>query len=216
MEKYLKPTPAIDCDSRAIKEKAQNLTRGQEKITEKAKNLFYFVRDEISYTPYQSMDRLEYYRASKTLKRRTGWCVQKAVLLAALARAIEIPARLGFADLRNHIVSPKLVQALGGTNIMAHHGYAELYIQEKWVKATPAFDLKMCQENQIIPVEFNGKNDAVFHSHNQDGKLHIEYIKDYGHSEDVPLNEILDDWIEIYGAERVNWWNTTYRTRAEE
>ena len=107
LEEYLKPTAAIDCDTRSIKEKAQELTNRQEKITEKAKRLFYFVRDEIKYDPYSPRYLPEHYRASTILDRGGGYCVQKAVLLAALARAAGIPARLRFANIRNHLHSGK-------------------------------------------------------------------------------------------------------------
>jgi hypothetical protein len=88
-----------------------------------------------------------------------------------------------------------------GTNLFSYHGYTELYIDGEWVKATPAFDLEMCRKNRIIPVEFDGQNDAILHSRNPDGKLHIEYIKDRGYREDVPVDEILAAWEKLYGLE---------------
>lgn len=103
-----------------------------------------------------------------------------------------------------------------GTNLFSYHGYTELYIKGTWVKATPAFDLKMCQENRIIPVEFDGQNDAIFHSHNLDGKLHIEYVKDHGYREDVPVDEILAAWEKHYGLkaqERLNHFMRQKRQR---
>ena len=186
----MKPTPVIDCDNPSIQEKTKDLTKGQENIIEKARNLFYFVRDEIKYNIYVSKSLLEHFRASNTLSKGEGYCVQKAVLLVALARAAGIPAGLGFARIRNNLLPEKMLKRLG-TNVFAFHGYAELYLNGNWVKATPAFDLKMCEGNQIIPVEFDGKNDAMFHSHNQDGKLHIEYLIDLGHGfDDLPLNTL--------------------------
>lgn len=209
MEKYLKPTLTIDCDAKSIKEMAQDLTRGREETTEKARVLFYFVRDEIKYNPYSPFHLLEHYRASTILSRREGYCVQKAVLLAALARAVDIPARLRFARLRNHLLPPKALTLLG-TNVMSSHGYDELYINGKWIKATPIFDLKMCLENRIIPVEFDGTSDATFHPYNQDGRLHIEYIEDCGHYPDVPLDKILSAWVQAYGSERVEWYKVNF------
>lgn len=198
MTEYLRPTPAIDCDSASIKRKADDLTRGQHEVTDKAKSLFYFVRDEIKYRPHIVSDLLEDYRASKILRTGEGWCVQKAVLLAALARAAGIPARLHLADIRNYLVSDRLKELMG-TNLFVYHGYDELYIEGKWVKATPAFDLKMCQDNRIVPVEFDGKSDAIFHSHNVDGELHIEYVEDHGCYQDLPLDEILAAFAQVYG-----------------
>jgi len=200
MEKYLRPTPAIDCDNESIKGKAQNLTKGQQTSADKAKSFFYFVRDEIKYTPLVSLDFFEHYRASSTLERSKGFCVEKAALLAAFARAVGIPARLHLADIRNHLV-PDRLKKLMGTDMFSYHGYSELYIEGKRVKATPAFDLKMCQKNRIIPVEFNGKHDGMFHSHNLDGKLHIEYVQDHGYRADVPVDEILAAWAKAYKME---------------
>ncbi len=198
MERYLRPTPTIDCGNKSIRQKSQNLTAEQQEITGKAKSLFYFVRDEIKYTFYVPSDLPEHYRASRILEIGEGWCVQKALLLIALARAAGIPAGLHLADIRNHLLPDKPREMLG-TTLVTYHGYCELYIQGKWVKATPAFDLKMCQQNRIIPVEFDGKSDAIFHSHNRDGQLHIEYVKDHGRYEDVPLDEIYDGWVRDYG-----------------
>jgi transglutaminase-like putative cysteine protease len=200
MEKYLRPTPTFDCDNDSIKGKAQDLSAGQEKVADKAKSLFYFVRDEIKYNIYVLSDLPEYYRASRVLEVGEGFCIQKAVLLATLARAVGIPARLHLAAIRNHLVPDKLKELMG-TNLFPSHGYAELYIEGKWVKATPAFDLKMCQQNRISPVEFDGKNDAMFHSHNLDGKLHIEYIQDRGHFDDLPFDTITNLRIQALGAD---------------
>lgn len=201
MEIYLKPTPVIDCNAPPVREKAQNLTADKENDVEKAKALFYFVRDEIKYNPYVLHNLVEHNKASGTLSRKEGYCVQKAILLAALARGVAIPARLGFADIRNHIIPQKLLELMHGSNLFIYHGYCELYIGQKWVKATPAFDLEMCQKHHIIPVEFDGKNNATFHRNNQEGKLHIEYVHDYGHYPDLPLEEMLEARVKVYGPD---------------
>ena len=200
MERYLRATFTIDCDNEFVKGKAQSLIKGQEEVVDKAKSLFYFVRDEIKYNLYVHSDRPEYFKASATLERGNGFCVQKAVLLAALARAVDIPSRLHIVAIRNHLVPPKVKQ-LTGTNLFPAHGYDELYIEGKWVKATAAFDVKMCQQNRLIPVEFDGKNDAMFHCQNMDGKLHIEYIKDYGDYDDLPFEMIINLRIEALGPD---------------
>ena len=210
MNKYLEATPFIDCDAWSIKGKAQYLTRGQEKAIDKTRSLFYFVRDEIRYNPYSPHYSLGHYVASTILQRREGYCVQKAVLLAALARAVGILSRLRFADIKNYHVPKKLAEQMG-TNLFVYHGYDELFIERRWVKATPAFDLRMCQENHIIPIEFDGKNHAIFHSHNQDGKLHIEYVRDHGHYQDAPLQEIIDAATRAYGDEYVARLKNEYR-----
>ena len=108
MEKYLKSTFFIDRDTSSIKEKAQQLTEGRRQDVAKAKSLFYFVRDEIRYNPYLPKHLREDFRASNVLNTGEGYCVQKAVLLVALARAAGIPSRLGFAVIRNNLMPYKL------------------------------------------------------------------------------------------------------------
>ena len=206
IERYLRSSPTIDSDNDSIKQKAVALTKSEQTAADKAKRLFYWVRDIIKYNPLVPLEIFEDYRASKTLKRGEGFCVEKAAVLAALARAVGIPARLHLADIRNHLVSDRLREVMG-TNLFSYHGYTELYINGTWIKATPAFDLKMCQANRIVPVEFDGKNDAIFHSHNLDGQLHIEYVADHGCRVDVPVDEIIAAWEQHYGLkaqERLN------------
>lgn len=199
MDIYLKPTYTIDSNSDFVKTKAFSLTKESAPPEEKAKKLFYFVRDEIRYNPYPPMHELEYYIASTVIKNRKGFCIQKAVVLTALSRAISIPARLVFADIKNYLVPQKLMELMG-TNLFTYHGYCELLINDKWVKATPAFDKKMCVENDIIPVEFNGRDDAVLHQKNKKGKLHIEYIKHHGSFADLPFDKIIKAFKETYAS----------------
>ncbi|MDD5704153.1 MAG: transglutaminase family protein, partial [Dehalococcoidales bacterium] len=180
MDIYLRPTPTIDCDNLLIKEKAQEISGEHHEVPDKAKSLFYFVRDEIKYNLYVPQDRPEYFKASKVLRERNGFCIQKAVLLIALARALGIPARIHIAAIRNYLVPDKVQQLMGG-NYFPAHGYSELYIEGTWVKVAPTFNLNLCQKNRFITVEFDGKHDAMLPAFNQDGKQHIEYAQDHGH-----------------------------------
>jgi transglutaminase-like putative cysteine protease len=199
MREYLNPTDIIDSDNPAIKEKAAELIKGQTDIIEKARALFYFVRDEIKYNIYVDKYLAEHFRASNILAKGEGYCVQKAALLSALARAVGIPAGVGFAKLRNNLLPEKTLKWLG-TDILPFHGYSELYINRNWVKATPAVDLRTCERGRIVPVEFDGKNDALLNSRNHDGALHIEYLKFRGRYPDIPLNILWDTVTRYYGS----------------
>ena len=192
----LKPTFAVDSDSKVITEKATLLTKKYSSQKERAKELFYFVRDKIQYNPYPSFS-IEDYRASETLQRGEGFCVQKAVVLTALARAVGIPSRLGFADIRNHLAPKKLMERMG-TNVFVYHGYSELWLNNKWIKATPVFNIEMCNKFDIKPVEFDGVTDAMFHERNKKGELHIEYLKYHGTFTDLPFKEIMQAFIDQY------------------
>ena len=192
MEEYLKCSEIIDCDAESIKARALALTEGLESARDKAVALFYFVRDQIKFNSYAAGEILEYNKASVILEKGNGFCYQKAIVLAAMARAPGIPARLGFADIRNHLLSEKFREKMFGNNVLVYHGWAELFIEGNWVRVTPAYDIDMCIENGFIPVDFDGVNDARLHSHTGDGRLHIEYIREHGHYDDLPWEEILN------------------------
>lgn len=200
---YLTPTFYIDYDSPSVSRIAGQLARAHP--YDMARAVFNFVRDEIAYNPYSPFYRLEHYRASETLERGEGFCVQKAVLLAALARANDIPARLVFADIKNYLMPPKLWNMMK-TNFFAFHGYNELHIDGRWVKVTPTFDVAMCTRLSLKVVEFDGHNQAIFHSHDLNGRLHIEYVNDHGVFADLPLDTILDGFRSTYPEDMIKRW----------
>ncbi len=188
-DQYLSPTFFIDCDTVSVREKSQELIRSEIREREKATNIFFFVRDKIKYSIYVPRSSPEDFRASQILSRGEGYCVQKAVLLVALARAAGIPARLRFSKIRNHLTSPGLLEKRG-TNVFAYHGLAELYIEGSWIKATPTYDLNYCEKTGTIPVHFDGTKDALLPPSALDGRPHIEYLKDRGFYKDLPFDEL--------------------------
>lgn len=197
-EKYLKPTQTIDCDSNIVREKADELTEQIRDPSKKAVKIFYFLRDEVTYNPFLYDADIEEHKASKTLERGEGYCVQKAILLAALSRAVDIPARLRFADIQNYDESERLEKLLG-TNLLIYHGYDELYLKSKWIQTEPSFNIEMCEKKQIKPVEFDGKNHALFHRDKENGEPHIEYIQDRGTYADLPFKKIVRAREAFYG-----------------
>lgn len=200
MDIYLRPTPVIDCDNSSIREKAREISEKGHGVSDKARYLFNFVRDEIKYNLYVPSDRPEYFKASRVLKERNGFCIQKAVLLTAFARAIGIPARLHITSIRNYLVPPKVQQLMRG-NIFPTHGYSELYIEERWVKVAPTFNRSLCEKNRFVTVEFDGKHDAMLPACNQDGLKHIEYVQDHGDFDDLPFDDIVAWRVEALGAD---------------
>ncbi len=194
---YLKPTFFIDYDSEIIKDFAEEVCRNLKTDKEKAIRLFYEVRDRVLYNPYQMDISREGMKASFALKRGHAFCIPKAALLAAAARYIKIPARLGFADVKNHLTTKKL-KRLFGTDLFVFHGYTELFLDGRWIKATPAFNLSLCDNFKVKPLDFDGEHDAVFHEFSSDGKKHMEYVNDRGVFDDVPYDDIINTIIEYY------------------
>lgn len=68
--------------------------------------------------------------------------------------------------------------------------YAEMYVSDHWVKATPAFNLSLCSKFAVLPLEFDGIHDSMFHAHDAHGQKHMEYVRDHGHFADLPFARI--------------------------
>ncbi|MHA2334755.1 MAG: transglutaminase-like domain-containing protein [Candidatus Hodarchaeales archaeon] len=196
MKDYLSSTETINFDRSEINEKAKDLTKDLENAEDKAKALFYYVRDEIKYRVFTSYPDFDDFKATAALEKKVSFCIPKAILLISLARVSGIPARLHFADIRNLLLPPSLHEAIG-TDVMLYHGYVGLYINGKWVKLNPAFDKDLCKRHDLIPVDFEGSADALFHRHDRKGRIHIEYLKDRGHFADYN-REMYDEMISTF------------------
>jgi len=184
---YLAATPFIDSDHAAVRALAEQAA-GQGSDKERAIRLYYAVRDNFIYDPYSVELSVDGMRASGVIERGKGFCVNKALLLAAVCRAAGIPARLGLADVKNHLATERLLQLMD-TDIFYYHGYAEIYLDGKWVKATPAFNLALCEKFRVLPLEFDGETDSVFHPFDADNRRHMEYVADRGSFDDLPFEE---------------------------
>jgi len=198
MEKYLSPTKAIDSDNDLIIEKAAQLTSRCGSDPEKARALFYFVRDNIHYNVYMISTFFEDFIAGTVLARGKGYCVQKAVLLAALSRAARIPSRLAFAKIKNHRIPEELVEQTG-IRVLPSHGYTQLYINDTWINVTPAFDGELCEKNGVPAVEFDGIHDASLAAEDLAGKPYIEYIEKYEPQADLPFEWLHGRVFPIWG-----------------
>ncbi len=205
LERFLEPAPGIQCDHPRVLELARGVARGAKDQVEAARRLFVLVRDTVRYSPYVPFDRLSDYLALNTLARGKGYCVQKSALLVALARALGLPARLGFADITNHQLPEGLNEMLG-SQVMAHHCFVEWYLQDRWVKATPSFEEELCRQRGWELVEFSAEEDGLLPARDLAGRPHISYLRYLGHRRGVPLEEILDSWYAEYGRRRVEAW----------
>jgi len=205
VHEYLQPTWFLDSDSPAVQRFAAAAIRDAQAPRERAARLFAAVRDDIRYDPYAVSADPHLYRASTTAQARSAFCIPKAVLLAAACRAAGIPARLGFADVRNHFSSTRL-HTLLGTDLFVYHGYAEILLDGRWLKATPAFNRELCAHFGVAPLLFDGTADALFQPFDDTGRRHMEYIRDRGTAADLPLAEILRVFRETYPSVSLEKW----------
>jgi transglutaminase-like putative cysteine protease len=193
---HLAATPCIDSDHPAVIGFARTHARGASD-RERAVALYRAVRDGLRYDPYRMDLSTRGMKASTALAQGFGWCVPKAVVLAAVARAAGIPARLGFADVRNHLSTQKLRQTMQ-TDVFAWHGYTELWLDGAWRKATPAFNQSLCEKFGLLPLEFDGVHDSLYHPFDRAGQRHMEYVAERGSFDDLPLAQITADFQRIY------------------
>ena len=175
----------------------EDAVAGIEQDTKRAVAVYYAIRDGILYDPYSADISVAGLRATTVLKERRGWCVSKAILLAACCRALGIPARLGYADVLNHLSTEKMRQRMK-TNVFYWHGYTALYLDERWVKATPAFNIELCEKFGLKPLEFNGRDDSIYHAFDQAGNRHMEYLHDRGQFLEPPIEAMRRTFDEYY------------------
>ncbi len=194
---WLSPTWFIESDHPAVRSFATTTVGNETTAMGAATALFYAVRDGWRYDPYGLDTAADSFRASVVLESPSAWCTPKAILFTAAARSIGIPARLGFADVRNHLSSEKLTATMG-TDLFVWHGYSELLIDGRWFKLSTAFNIELCERFGVKALEFDGTSDALMHPFDQQGNQHMEYVNQRGSFDDVPLDAMLSDFHEIY------------------
>jgi transglutaminase-like putative cysteine protease len=194
----------IDSDHPAVAAYARERAAGAANAGMAAVRLFYAVRDDLRYDPYGVRVDADSLRASRALAERRGWCVSKAALLVACCRAIGIPARIGFADVRNHLSTARMRETMK-TDVFYWHGYASIRLAERWVKATPAFNRELCEKFGLLPLEWDGRRDSLYHPFDREGRQHMEYVRERGEFADIPLERMRETWQREYAQLAASW-----------
>ena len=197
-EGYLGATEFFDIDHPEVRSFTARAVGDAATARARAVKLFYAVRDRIRYDPYRISFDPQAYRASAVIAAGYGWCVPKAGLLAACARVVGIPSAVGLADVVNHLNTEKLRQRMGGVDVFYDHGYTALWIDGRWVKAVPAFNIELCDRFGVKPTDFDGEHDALYQEHDASGRLHMQYLTDHGTWSDMPLDQVEADFKRHY------------------
>jgi transglutaminase-like putative cysteine protease len=192
---YLAPAEYVDSDHPAIVRRARDVPAGAS-AAEKAQR-YYLIARETRYDPDLDYSDPETYRASSVLNAGFGYCVGKAALLAALCRAGGIPARVAFGDVTNHLSSEKL-RAKMGTNYFAWHGFTEVKLDERWVKASPTFNATLCGRFGVAPLDFDGSHDALLQAYDGAGRTFMQYEVLHGAFHDVPAKFLIREMARLY------------------
>ncbi|EAR15048.1 transglutaminase-like domain-containing protein [Robiginitalea biformata] len=190
--RYLAPTYFFDYTSQPIRELVAEFREGSRSEKEMAVGLYTRVRDNWKYDPYRiSLEKAD-FRASRIAGQASGNCVEKSILLIAGLRALGIPARLHLGKVKNHLAAERLKEKFGSDELTPH-GMVNACIDGKWLKMSPAFNRELCEKFDVEPLEFDGENDSYLQAFDSEGRLFMEYLEDYGHFEDVPLDFMINN-----------------------
>ncbi|MFN4117381.1 transglutaminase-like domain-containing protein [Acidovorax sp.] len=192
----LAPTALIDSDTPIVQAFAAQHAQGSTD-RERAVALYLAVRDGFRYDPYRINLSPHGMTASTVLAQGYGWCVPKAALLTAACRAAGIPARIGFADVKNHLSTERMRETMK-TDLFIWHGYTDIWLDGAWRKATPAFNIELCERFGLLPLEFDGEHDSIYHPFDKSGARHMEYVLQRGAFDDLPLAQIVADFRTAY------------------
>lgn len=194
---YLRSADLLDSAHPAVIAFARAAIGGAASPMRKAVKLYYAVRDRIYYDPYRLPSTREGFRASTVIEAGRGFCITKAGVMAACARAIGIPARVGYADVRNHMTTKRL-QEMMGSDTFYFHGYADLWLGGRWVKTTPAFNIELTEKFRLKPLDWDGRSDSIYHPFDLTGQRHMEYLAYRGVYADVPYDLIIGAFQKYY------------------
>jgi transglutaminase-like putative cysteine protease len=199
LPEFLVSTAFVDSSSSEVRAFVSRSLEGAQDLpaTDKAIRLFEAVRDQIKYNPFDIGTTEDDYRASRITGKPSNYCVPKAILLTAALRAAGIPAAVGFADVRNHLNSPKLADLMG-TDLFIYHGYVALWLDGNLFKVTPAFNTELCERFGVRQLIFDGKSDALFHEFDTNSQRHMEYVRDRGWFADPPIGQLLREFRVTY------------------
>ncbi|GAB3180981.1 transglutaminase-like domain-containing protein [Streptomyces incanus] len=190
LDQLIRPTAFLDYETDEVQNFIDHAVKDRSADrTANAIELYYAVRDGIFYEVYGASLSPEGLAASHTVTVKSGFCLHKSVLYAATVRALGIPSRLVYGDVRNHLASPRLLEHIGGD--VFFHGLTQVYLQGKWVKATPVFNKMLCKLYGMQALEFDGLSDSLYHPFNEGGGS-MEFLTDHGAFDDVPYDFILE------------------------
>lgn len=198
---FLESTLYLDYAHPEVRAFAERAAASETSPTERAVRLFYAVRDGWRYDPFSMRLDREQYIASRILRTRAAFCIPKAIILAAAARAVGIPTGIGLSDVVNHLTTEKLKARMGGKTAFIHHGYAVFWLDGRWIKAAPAFNIELCRRFGVRPTEFDGRADAIFQEFDVAQRRHMEYTSDHGLWSDFPYERVERDFRAFYPAE---------------
>lgn len=166
------------------------LGEGDGSQRDRAVKLYYAVRDGIFYEIYNADLSRQGLRASAVIRSGSGLCIHKSIVYAAAVRSIGIPSRLVLTDARNHVTSDRLRLFVGG-DVFHYHCFVSIQLEDRWLRATPVFNQRLCQLYGIRALDFDGRSDSLHHPFDAQGRKYMEFVREHGEFDDLPYDQVI-------------------------
>jgi hypothetical protein len=131
----LAATPFLQIDHPRVQEAAREAVGDETDPRRAADRLRRWVHDELEKRPLASLPN-----AVQVLETRAGDCNEHAVLFAALARAVGLPARV-------------VAGVVYGEDAFLYHAWNEVWLGNRWVSVDPAFDQMPADATHVKLIE---------------------------------------------------------------
>lgn len=150
--RHLAADDLIQSDHPEIAAAAERITAGAQDERERARRIFYWVRDTVAYCIEADRSAVEVLREGR------GVCVTKAVLHVALLRAAGVPARLGHADYRSDVLRAMFPDSYMDRQpeVYPLHTFAEVLIDGTWITCDATVDRSFGEDFGFSVNEFDG------------------------------------------------------------
>jgi transglutaminase-like putative cysteine protease len=178
-------TDVIDSADEAVRALAQRYSADAADEPGRVRALFDWVRDEIRYDMGPVLGERRDWTASLTLRRGYGFCQQKALLLAAMLRAIDVPAGIGIEQLLDHKIPPHFAAYMGGRHIPLH-GYTLAFVSGRWQRIDATLDTALCERKRYRVVQYAPGSDRLLPETDLAGEPHVEHVGVVGEWADLP------------------------------
>jgi hypothetical protein len=190
----------FDFDNQLIQSKINQLKIDGSDPWGKTKQIFDFVRDNIVYDFAPDIIGLSSWYASVILKKGSGFCHQKAIVLTAMLRGAEIPTCLVFQNVKDHILFNTRFKDLIPGGMLPLHALVAVNISNKWYRLDSTLDSNLCNKKGYHVSQIEIGKETLLPTHTLDGHQHFSIEKELGYFEIYPetfralLLENIDDW----------------------
>ena len=183
VESCLKADEFMDFDHSDIQFKVQEISNGIEDLWDKAKAIYYFVRDEIVYDFAPLIRDSDNWKASVILKEGRGFCHQKSILQTALYRAVGIPSALTYHDAIDYPLLETRYKERIPDGVLSYHGLSLIYMDNTWIRQDATLDAGLCYRRGYCITDVERGKEILLPEKIKNGKPHFKIQKEHGYFE---------------------------------